>query len=431
MRLYHYISRLTALCATLSLVGAPILNVYAQNQTRINELRAQIQNRNSAIEQLEQEIATYQQQLQSVSAERKTLQNELDEINISLKKLNADLSVTQQKIGAIDLTIQQLDLEIEESQNLIDQNKSAIAEGIRKIDESDSQTLVEAMLANESLSVVWEELDRIQQFQFSLRRNVEELSALKEEVEAQKANQSIARGELVSLSNQLSDKRALIAETQAEQQSLVNATKSEEAAYQKILAEKERQRKQFQQELFQIESQLKIAIDPSRLPSAGTNVLAWPLDNVVLTQRFGATVDAKRLYVSGTHNGIDMGTPRGTAVKAAASGVVEGVGNTDLQSGCYSYGKWVLLKHDNGLSTLYAHLDLIKATPGDTVTVGNIIGYSGNTGYSTGPHLHFTVYATQGVRVQQYSTSVNCKNVHIPIADSKAYLDPLEYLPAL
>jgi len=135
------------------------------------------------------------------------------------------------------------------------------------------------------------------------------------------------------------------------------------------------------------------------------------------------------LYSNGTHNGIDLGVPIGTPIKAALTGIVQATGNTDLQAGCYSYGKWVLVKHNNGLSTLYGHMSLIKAVPGQSVATGDIIGYSGQTGYATGPHVHFTVYASQGVEVRQYTSSIGCKQMFIPIADPKAYLDPMQYLP--
>jgi murein DD-endopeptidase MepM/ murein hydrolase activator NlpD len=78
---------------------------------------------------------------------------------------------------------------------------------------------------------------------------------------------------------------------------------------------------------------------------------------------------------------------------------------------------------------MYAHLSSFAVAKGDIVKSGQVIGYSGNTGYSTGPHLHFTVYASQGVKVMQYTSSVSCKHATIPIADPKAYLDPMLYLP--
>jgi murein DD-endopeptidase MepM/ murein hydrolase activator NlpD len=230
------------------------------------------------------------------------------------------------------------------------------------------------------------------------------------------------------LNTKLADQKKIADGNKRKKDQLLSETKNTEAAYAKLLADRQQKKEAFERELFLFESQLKIAIDQSLLPDSGSKVLYWPLDSVFITQYFGRTVDAKRLYASGTHNGIDLRASIGTPVKASAGGEVTAVGDTDVQPGCYSYGKWVLLKHPNGLSTLYAHLSLIKVAPGQAIAAGQLIGYSGNTGYSTGPHLHLTVYATQGVRVQKYVTSNYCKNVTVPIADPKAYLDPLEYL---
>jgi len=186
---------------------------------------------------------------------------------------------------------------------------------------------------------------------------------------------------------------------------------------------------EFTQELNNYEAQLRIIIDPTSYPSAGKGILAWPVDNVFITQKFGDTAFAKTGAYNGRgHNGIDFRASMGTKIKSTLGGIVEGTGNTDLVKGCFSYGKWVLVRHDNGLSTLYAHLSLISVNSGQRVKTGDIIGYSGNTGYSTGPHLHFGVYATQGVRILKYENSINCKNAIIPVADLRAYLDPLVYL---
>ncbi|HEY4508236.1 MAG TPA: M23 family metallopeptidase, partial [Candidatus Paceibacterota bacterium] len=109
-------------------------------------------------------------------------------------------------------------------------------------------------------------------------------------------------------------------------------------------------------------------------------------------------------------------------------GTVKGAGNTDTVCPGASYGKWVLIEHANGLSTLYAHLSLIKVSEGQEVATGETVGYSGETGYATGPHLHFTVYATQGVRIMNRKSAVCGGTYRMPIADLKAYLNPLKYL---
>jgi murein DD-endopeptidase MepM/ murein hydrolase activator NlpD len=184
------------------------------------------------------------------------------------------------------------------------------------------------------------------------------------------------------------------------------------------------------------ESKLQFILDPNTVPAPGTRVFDWPLKNVIITQLFGGTEFAARnasVYGGRAyHPGIDLGTPRGTPIYAPLTGVVRATGNTDIVPGCYSWGKWTLLDHANGLSTLYAHQDVISVSPGQKVVTGEIIGYSGNTGYSTGPHLHFTVYAKSGVTVRKFNeikTVTSCGPASTPIAAADAYLDPMLYLP--
>ena len=198
-----------------------------------------------------------------------------------------------------------------------------------------------------------------------------------------------------------------------------------------MLAAKQVQEAALQQEISSYESQLHLNVNMALLPHTGSGVLAWPLDSIFVTQYFGNTPFASanpQVYNGMGHNGVDFRATIGTPVKAALSGVVWGMGNTDLYAGCYSFGQWIMVKHPNGLSTLYAHLSVENVHVGDAVTTGQVLGLSGNTGYTTGPHLHFGVYATQGVQIKLFSNSRNCKGATIPIADLKAYLNPLSYL---
>ena len=108
-----------------------------------------------------------------------------------------------------------------------------------------------------------------------------------------------------------------------------------------------------------------------------------PLTNSV-TQWFGETrwVDYTPYGLAG-HNGLDYGCPEGTPVRAAHDGVV----NT-IDEGAGGYGKYVLL-NGNSFLTLYGHLSLFTRGQGELVKQGDVIGLSGSTGNSTGPHLHF------------------------------------------
>ena len=102
----------------------------------------------------------------------------------------------------------------------------------------------------------------------------------------------------------------------------------------------------------------------------------WPI-----TQKYGDTI------TSSFHTGIDYGCPEGTPILASNNGTVM-VAKTD-QSSNGGYGKYVIIQHSDGKSTLYGHLKHFIVYPGQTVKQSEVIGYSGNTGNSTGPHLHF------------------------------------------
>ncbi len=116
------------------------------------------------------------------------------------------------------------------------------------------------------------------------------------------------------------------------------------------------------------------------LPSPSAAGLIWPVEGTV-TSGFG--------YRWGRmHEGIDISVPEGTPIRAAADGTVI-LEQSESESG--GYGNYTCIDHGGGLSTCYAHQSSFAASVGDRVSQGDVIGYSGDTGHSTGPHLHFEV----------------------------------------
>ena len=128
--------------------------------------------------------------------------------------------------------------------------------------------------------------------------------------------------------------------------------------------------------------------DPSRVPAGG---LTWPLPVPGrITSGFGTRTDP----FDGTqkfHGGLDIAAAGGTPVLAAADGTVTVANAMDPWGGGYGY--YVILDHGNGLSTLYAHCSSVCVLPGGAAVRGEVIGYVGSTGNSTGDHLHFEVRA--------------------------------------
>lgn len=111
----------------------------------------------------------------------------------------------------------------------------------------------------------------------------------------------------------------------------------------------------------------------------------WPLDGGYISSDFGSRSNPFDGYSSDYHPGIDIAANYGTPIYASAAGYVQ-------RAGWYGgYGKYIKISHDYGYATAYGHLSSIEISAGDYVSKGQIIGYVGSTGYSTGPHLHFEV----------------------------------------
>lgn len=403
--------------------------VFAQNKTE--ELQSKIEERNNQIKALEAEINLYNKEVDRVGKEAKTLQNTIKTLDVTQKKVTTDLTLTERKISKSNLTIDELGSTIKTTAQQIELNTELIKELMNQMYQTEVETPIENFLQYKTFTDMWNGLDNVKQVQKQIKIKTEDLVDLKGNLADKKTKTEAEKERLKLLQENLEDQKKIVEYNKQEKAKILAQTKNTEAAYKTLLKQKEEQKAAFEKELFAYESQLQLEVDPTRLPSSRPGVLSWPLDKVIITQRFGKTSASKRLYVSGSHNGVDFGASIGTPVKSVLEGVVIGTGNTDLVKGCYSFGKWVMVKHPNGLSSVYGHLSVIKAVEGQSVATGDVIGYSGNTGYSTGPHLHLGVYASQGVRIENHVNSRACKSAKMPIADIKAYLDPFEYLPEL
>ncbi len=394
------------------------------------ELKNKIDERTNQIQQLEKQIQEYNTQVDQVGKEAKTLQSTIKSLDLTQKRLQTDLTLTDRKLSKTTLTIEQLTNEIGTAMDHIDTNKEAIAYNIRMSDALEQKGVFELILSGKNLTEIWNDIENIRTIQKHIKEKTDALHVETNVLTSKQVELQDQKKKLTGYKQDLAGQKQAIEVTKSEKANILVQTKNKEQAYKKLIEVTAAQKAQFEREVFDYESQLKLAIDPTKYPEGQHGILSWPLDTVRVTQLFGKTVGAEKLYVSGSHNGVDFGAKVGTRVKNVLSGTVVGTGNTDMYSGCYSFGKWVMVRHNNGLSTIYGHLSVISVVQGQVLGTGDLIGYSGNTGYSTGPHLHISVYATQGVRIEQFVNSRGCKQAIIPLADIKAYLDPMLYFPA-
>ncbi len=411
---------------TLALFGQ---RIFAQTAS---ELQAQITSKTAEIAALEKEIAQYQGELDKVGKDKKSLNTAIATLDLQKKKLLTDIKVTETKISSANASIGELSDTILSKSELIEQQRDALIKGIQKLHSMDNKTFLEIFLSQDKVSESWREIGNLILFQKEVDDHIQTLQGVKKELITNKEKIETTKAELISLQNDRSDQKKIVDQTAAEKADLLQETKAKESNYAKLLADKVARKAQFEQDVRSFESQLKFILEPGSLPLAGSAPLIWPTDTVKITQLFGKTVAAQRLYVSGSHNGVDFGAAVGTGAKAMASGTVIGAGNTDLACPGASYGNWILIDYDNGLTSVYAHLSLVKAKAGDRVSGGQVVAYTGSTGYSTGPHLHVSLFPHNAVQVSQVPSKACSGKIYTqPVAAINAYLDPMQYWPPI
>ena len=203
----------------------------------------------------------------------------------------------------------------------------------------------------------------------NLRQTRQELAEDKAALEEQNEALSASKQEL---EGQISESMKLLAEyikTEGGKQAEYDAIKAEEEALDGLIAAAE-------------EKARELGLDDIVGTVGG---YAWPCNGIRwITSLFGGRQSPGGIG-STNHKGVDIGTPMGTPILAAKAGKVTWA---NWNGG---YGNCIIISHGKGNSTLYGHLSGYNVKEGDTVTQGQVIGYSGSTGNSTGPHLHFGI----------------------------------------
>ncbi len=415
------------------------------------EIRIQMEEHAQRIKDLEAEINGYQKELNVVAGQKQTLQSAINELDLTRRQTSTQINLTENRISSTNLKLGELTYDIADTEQLIALDQRTLGKSLRNMAQAGEVSLVEQVFAAESLTEAWEAVDDAAALNDALRANVANLTQARNELTGQRAEEDTKKQELTAFRTDLSTQKQALDVQKSEKDKLLTQTKNQESVYQDLITRKRAERALFESALSALENSLA-SVGQGAAPASQTGVLAWPYSSAFadscvgksgalgntrcITQYFGNTAFAtanSQIYNGNGHNAIDIGMPVGTPVLAALSGSVLATGNTDATPVCYSFGKWVVLKHANGLATLYAHLSTINVSSGQSVSTGQSIGNSGMTGYATGPHLHFGVYASAGIQIMTLGQFRNtggsgCSNATMPVAPKDAYLNPMSYL---
>jgi murein DD-endopeptidase MepM/ murein hydrolase activator NlpD len=403
--------------------------------TTKEEIKTQIDENKQKIDILEVEIKTFNSKISNTKEEAATLKEAIQNLEFKKSTLTKEIDLASTKIENTQYSISNTETKILKTGTKIDNLAAGISDLLRNMHYINSYNNdLSLYVGSLNFSDFYNKLNENTKFRDSVKNSSDILKTNKKILEDNKKEFETDYKILNELQDNLEDKKFSVEQNKKESDDLLTKTKKKESEYKKQLDNKKKVKKALQAELLDFESKLKAIVDVTKLPKQGNGILAYPVKNITVTQYFGNTAFSTKnpqVYNGSGHNGIDFAVSVGTALYSAADGVVLGTGNTDESCGGASYGKWVLIKHNNGLTTLYAHMSSFSVSGGQSVTLGQKIGLSGNTGYSTGPHLHFTVYASDAVHISgptEYKSKSCGTYMRMPLAPRNAYLNPLSYL---
>jgi murein DD-endopeptidase MepM/ murein hydrolase activator NlpD len=386
-RLLLLLALLTAVAAAPALAGdndgdqkAAVDAKLAHLNSKIEAQHAQAQRLSSQISSLTTQIHTLELQVGDVSSKLSLLQHDLSLHQQRLHKLNELFHLQTIRFHTLKheyrVAIQRLDLRLV---NIYKQNEPTAVDIVlaaRSFDDVLSQLDYLGAVAKQDKSVATAVAAAKHQVRIARLRTHKAQQGVAQEtrvISARTQQQALLRAQLVSSQNQLagarSGKSQALAATKKQIQDEVAESQALQAASSQLAAKIAQAEREAQGAASSGSSS-----SPEPVPSSG---FIWPVSGPI-TRPFG-------MRWGTLHPGIDIGVPSGTPVHAAGSGTVIWCG---WMSG---YGNLVMIDHHNGLVTLYGHNTSVAVSCNENVSQGQVVSYSGCTGFCTGPHVHFEV----------------------------------------
>jgi len=360
----------------------------------IDALNLKIQNQKQQIDAIKVKQEEYEKAIEAKIKDKLSLNNQLAIIDNRLAKAELDIESTNIEIDKTSLEIKKVELDAINLDKKIDNQRGHISNLLKLVYKQDQVTTLEMLLLNDSLADFLNASKYLGDTSREISGSVDDLKIDKEKLEDAKLSLDNKNKELLTLKNQLEERKAGLAYEQENKIYILEETKSSEKQYQALLQEAKQQYEQAERDILVAEQLIRQKMsekDKVKLES-GSTTIAWPVPKNVITAGFH---DSSYPYknIIGEHPAIDIRAGQGTTITAAADGYVAKVkfdGSRD-----YAY---IMLIHAGGFSTVYGHVSAVYVTQDQYVSQGQAIGKTGGapgtTGagrFSTGPHLHFEV----------------------------------------
>lgn len=369
------------------------------------------------LDDIKAKIKAYNQIIDLKQRQGSTLADQIQVLVAQADKLQLEIDLNKQKLDDLEGNISRLSSRITEKEAVANSQKQMLSELMRLYYSDYSNNAATVIFSSDETLSFFNQENWTTEVNSKISDLLDSVKTIRESLVGERSALEEKKKEADALQMQLTERNDYLESTKDNKAYLLTKTQAEVNKYDSLVDDLQKQREEIESEIEDLESGKVGQI--SGMPSFKKGLLAYPLKKFTVSQGYGKTSFSKRAYKSGKHNGIDFAAPTGTALYAAGSGKVVGTGNL----GRYAYGKWVAIDHGNGIVTLYGHMNSISVSRGEKVDTGEKIGTVGSTGYSTGAHVHFTVFSANSYELVSSKT---VKDLLIPIG---ATVNPSVYLP--
>lgn len=358
------------------LVPALSVMVGAVTQKEIDAKKNQVGSIEDEIEKLESELSAIRGD-KAEAMEQKLL------LDKKVALLVQQIGEMEDVIAQYDTMIEEKSFEIAELERLEAEQYALFCQQVRDMEERGTVSYLEVVFTSSSVSELLDSLMLVEEVMHYNNRIIEDLTVTREHVSAAKQELELARSEQEGARQQLQAKQAELEVEAAAAQELLDQIKSDEKEAQKLLEQKEKDAREMEALIKKMEKELAAQIAAA---ATGDGSFLWPTESRYVTSTFGGRASPGGIG-STNHKGLDIGRVYySSEVYASKGGVVT------VSQNIKSYGNYVVISHGDGTTTLYAHLSSRKVSVGQVVKQGQVIGITGSSGNSTGPHLHFEIW---------------------------------------
>ena len=328
------------------------------------------------------------EELSAVAGRVRELEAGVDAQQARLGVLEGQLGSARARLGTLDRTIAGQSKRLERLRGEYRIALTRLERRVRELYMTDGPDTLAFVLGTASFTDLIDNLDLLDRIGRQDERIATSVKSARDGVADARRRTRAARAEAArveaAVSSATTEQRGIVTRLVASRDALVAARSEKTTTLASIRSDRDSTLAEIdalEQQSAALEARIREAQQRSSVPAvvapSGSGVLGWPVSGPV-TSGFG--VRWGRM-----HEGIDIAVGEGTPVRAAAAGTV-------IYAGWMSgYGNLVAVDHGNGLSTAYAHNSSLAVSVGQSVAAGEIVSYSGNTGNSTGPHVHFEV----------------------------------------